>query len=153
MIVHRIFILFLACMILSCGCAVAADLQAFSSDGCSLFPDGNLKDRALWCDCCFTHDVAYWQGGTEEERLQADKILRECVLKRTDSKTLADLMYEGVRAGGNPAFPMWYRWGYGWDYGRGYAPLTKKELREVRDKLEEFSRKQPQDYCKADKAQ
>lgn len=46
----------------------------FTSDGCSLFPDGNLRDRTLWCECCFRHDIAYWQGEKKEDRLNADKL-------------------------------------------------------------------------------
>jgi len=145
-------ILLLLCLsILAAGCATyhAADISGFTSDGCSLFPDGNLQDRTLWCECCFRHDKAYWQGGTEDERLNADRELRECVYERTHSKVLADLMYDGVRAGGNPAFPAWYRWAYGWKYGRGYAPLTEQEKAQVLDKLKAYFAKHPQGYCAA----
>ena len=45
--------------------------------------------------------------------------------KKTGDSTLAQLMYEAVRAGGEPHFPAWYRWGYGWPIGRGYKELTK----------------------------
>lgn len=128
--------------------AFAAELKAFTSDGCSLFPDGTVQDRALWCDCCLEHDIAYWQGGTREDRLRADKALRDCVLARTRSRALATAMYEGVRAGGNPAFPTWYRWGYGWDFGRGYKPLTEQEKKSVREKLAAYREKHPEGYCK-----
>ena len=102
--------------------ALASNLRPFTSDGCSLFPDGTIKDRTKWCDCCLSHDMAYWQGGTAAERKKADEILRDCVFERTKDKGLAETMYLGVRAGGHPAFPAWYRWGYGWSYGRGYKP-------------------------------
>jgi hypothetical protein len=137
----------LAFALLTCGHASARELHDFTSDGCSLFPDGNLQNRTLWCDCCFAHDIAYWRGGTKEERKRADELLRECVLERTNSKALADLMYEGVRAGGHPAFPTWYRWGYGWRYGRGYAPLTEQEQQHVREKLDAYHAKHPAGYC------
>ena len=42
-------------------------LSAFSSDGCSLFPDRSLITAADWCSCCFEHDVAYWRGGTASD--------------------------------------------------------------------------------------
>jgi len=127
--------------------AMAADISDFSSDGCSLFPDGTIKDRAKWCDCCLLHDISYWRGGTEEERKQADAALRDCVLARTGDKALAETMYLGVRAGGHPVFPNWYRWAYGWNYGRGYRPLNDEELAMVRVKLDEYQRNHPKGYC------
>ena len=125
-------------------------LRAFTSDGCSLFPDGTVADRAKWCDCCFEHDLAYWQGGAEEERKAADAALRDCVRERTGDKALAETMRLGVRAGGHPAFPTWYRWGYGWDYGRGYRPLTDSDMELVGQKLDEYRQKHPGGYCRSD---
>ncbi len=94
-------ILIIAVFLFTITSASAAELHDFTSDGCSLFPDGNFKDRALWCDCCLAHDISYWRGGAREDRRHADKTLRDCVLERTGSKALADLMYDGVRAGGH----------------------------------------------------
>jgi protein tyrosine phosphatase (PTP) superfamily phosphohydrolase (DUF442 family) len=127
--------------------AHASDLRPFTSDGCSLFPDGTIKDRTKWCDCCLSHDISYWQGGTEEERKKADEILRDCVLERTKDKNLAETMYLGVCAGGHPAFPAWYRWAYGWPYGRRYTPLSEAEKLQVRERLEEYKQKHPAGYC------
>ena len=141
-------IMICAVALLACGTACAEDLHDFTSDGCSLFPDGNVKDRALWCDCCLVHDIAYWQGGTKKDRKHADEILRECVLQATGSKALADMMYNGVRAGGHPAFHTWYRWGYGWKFGKAYAPLTKQEMQQVRKKLDAYYKKHPSGYCR-----
>lgn len=117
-------------------CAAPGVLRDFTSDGCSLFPDGELSgDRKLWCGCCALHDVAYWRGGTEDERKRADEALRECVAARTGDEALARTMYVGVRGGGHPAFPTWYRWGYGWNYGRGYAALNEAERKQADAKL------------------
>ena len=127
--------------------AWAADLKDFTSDGCSLFPDGTSGDRAGWCECCLRHDIAYWRGGTEDERRKADEELRACVLDRTGDKALAETMHLGVRAGGHPDFPTWYRWGYGWTYGRGYKPLTEQEQRQVREKQDDYAKKHPAGYC------
>jgi hypothetical protein len=116
-------------------CASSMELKEFASDGCSLFPDGNFKDRDLWCGCCLEHDVAYWRGGSEEERLRADTELRECMQAKTGDAVLAQSMFAGVRAGGAPVFPTWYRWGYGWNYGRNYQPLSDAERRLAEAKL------------------
>lgn len=124
-------------------------LKGFASDGCSLFPDGWLNQRGLWCACCLAHDIAYWRGGTQDERFQADKALAACVLEKTGNGALADLMYNGVRFGGHPIFPNWYRWGYGWPYGRGYRRLSELEVGLVTQHLDAYE-KSPQPYiCQA----
>lgn len=124
-----------------------AGLVPFTSDGCSLFPDGTFKDRGQWCDCCQNHDLAYWQGGTVDERLQADASLRDCVLTTTSDQILAQTIYLGARAGGHPAFPTWYRWGYGWPYGRGYQPLSNVEREQVQQQLTAYAKRHPEGYC------
>lgn len=113
-------------------------LSDFSSDGCSLFPDRSLITADDWCECCFEHDIAYWKGGTEEERLAADVALRECIIEKTGNQELADLMYEGVRFGGSPYFYNWYRWGYGWSYERKYQALTPEEEALAEEKLKSY---------------
>jgi hypothetical protein len=115
-------------------CTSDADLRPFTSDGCSLFPDTSIINEDDWCSCCFDHDLAYWRGGTAEQREQADSQLQECVLAKTDDKILASAMYEGVRLGGSPYFYNWYRWGYGWGFDRKYLALTAQEG-EVADRL------------------
>lgn len=102
-------------------------IAPFSSDGCSRFPDRAPVGDADWCHCCLAHDLAYWRGGTENERLQADERLRECVGQATNNPVLAHAMYAGVRAGGGPLLHTPYRWGYGWPYGRNYGPLSVAE--------------------------
>ena len=120
-----------AAIFLLSGCAGTRELAPFTTDGCSVFPDRSPIGKADWCACCVAHDRAYWRGGTEEERRSADDALRACVLKATGDATLADAMRAGVRIGGTPALPTWFRWGYGWQYDRGYAPLTPQERRLV----------------------
>lgn len=126
---------------------LGSEIQDFKSDGCSLFPDGHFTDRNLWCECCFVHDVAYWRGGSRDDRRQADETLRDCVLKQTEDRVLAKIMFEGVRAGGRPVFPTWYRWGYGWKYGRNYATLSDQELMQVAEKLNLYYKSNPEGYC------
>ncbi len=140
-------ILSVSLILLATGPVFASELSDFSSDGCSLFPDGTFANRAWWCECCFDHDIAYWRGGTKEERLRADERLRDCVRERTTDKELAEVMFLGVRSGGHPAFPTWYRWGYGWSYGKGYAPLTEGEWLQVHNKLDAYYAKNPSGHC------
>ena len=85
----------------------------FTSDGCSMVPDGN------WGACCIEHDLAYWCGGSAEQRREADRGLRECVTDKR-SACLGEAMYLGVRVGGIPWQPFPWRWAYGWDGIHGY---------------------------------
>lgn len=143
------FTIFLLYFLMNSVFAYAQEINPFTTDGCSLFPDGNLKDRTLWCDCCFIHDIAYWKGGTKDDRMRADVALKACVQKQTGDNALAEMMFLGVRAGGHPAFPTWYRWGYGWPYGRGYKALTKEEEIGASNRLDEYFRNVPNGYCRA----
>ncbi|MGR9051604.1 MAG: hypothetical protein ACU84J_03065, partial [Gammaproteobacteria bacterium] len=122
-------------MLILCATASAGELASFRSDGCSLFPDGTPTQTDLWCACCIKHDIAYWQGGTRAQKRVADQSLRECVERQTGNSVLADTMYYGVTVGGLPVFPTWYRWGYGWSYGRGFRPLEPGEKEIVAQKL------------------
>jgi hypothetical protein len=115
------------------------ELADFSSDGCSLFMDGNFEDPKLWKECCVLHDIAYWRGGSKKEREEADQAFKHCVEKKTGNSKLAALMFQAVRAGGEPYFPTWYRWGYGWPLGRGYQELSPEEEEMVAEKLRKFS--------------
>jgi hypothetical protein len=111
---------------------LAADpLKPFTSDGCSLFPDGTYEQQSLWMECCIRHDIAYWQGGTRAQRLAADEALEACV-SRVGEPEVAKLMLAGVRFGGSPYFPTWYRWGYGWPYKRGYTELSGEEKQQIK---------------------
>ncbi len=123
-------------------CSPSYKLQSFKSDGCSMFPDKSLIDSTTWCECCFEHDIAYWHGGTREERKSADLKFKNCILKKTNDQRLAELMYNGVRLGGSPYFPTLYRWGYGWTYSRGYKPLSPEEKKLVDKLLEEYFKKE-----------
>lgn len=109
---------------------VAAELKPFTTDGCTDFPDGVQGHEDLWLDCCIAHDYAYWKGGSYEDRLRADRELRQCVA-RVGHPVIAQIMLAGVRVGGSPFWPTDFRWGYGWPYGRGYRPLTPEERAQV----------------------
>ena len=144
--------LFLVCnlMIISaCSSNPIEDLTPFTSDGCSSFPDGTLKQKQLWLDCCVAHDKAYWMGGTYQERLDADKALESCV-KQVGEKAIAKLMLAGVRVGGSPYWPTSFRWSYGWDFTRGYDELTSEE-RAYAEKLLALYEKQQSEKQQSDK--
>ncbi|QMU62687.1 MAG: hypothetical protein GKR92_02150 [Gammaproteobacteria bacterium] len=132
-------------------CSNNSELSPFTSDGCSLFPDSSAITKKDWCECCFQHDLAYWQGGTEPQREHADIELKQCVLEKTEDEVLAKVMYDGVRLGGSPYFYNWYRWGYGWSYldnSRGkYQALTDDELEQVKRLTEQYLADNKNNYC------
>lgn len=109
---------------LSACASTPGTLQPFTTDGCSAFPDRDPVGTADWCSCCLQHDLAYWRGGTADERLQADEDLRRCVQAASGSAELGDVMFTGVRVGGTPFSIASYRWGYGWSKPRGYEALS-----------------------------
>lgn len=121
--------------LLLAACARPPRLQPFTSDGCSLFPDQDYQSGQTWCDCCIVHDYAYWKGGPDSLRLEADQGLRACVLARTGDSTLAMAVFRGTRAGGSSYFPTWYRWGYGWPYRMKPIPdsVRREEVRKKGD--------------------
>lgn len=140
-------ILLLLTLVLRASCCDAAQLDEFASDGCSLFPDRSWISDDDWCSCCFAHDKAYWQGGGEGKRYIADQELQSCVLAKTGSKVLAGLMFAGVRVGGSPYLYTWFRWGYGWQYGRWYKPLTRDEQVEIDRALKDFAQQETNPVC------
>ena len=119
--------------------AAAPALQPFVSDGCTLFPNGTPGQHNLWCRCCAQHDLAYWAGGTAEQRVAADNALRECVNAVSGWPLLGTVMRSGVRVGGTPSFNTGFRWGYGWSDHRTYQPLTAAEQGMVERLLAEHS--------------
>ncbi len=86
----------------------------FTTDGCTLSPD------CTWQSCCVEHDIVYWCGGTAEERRVADARFRACV-GGSGGQRVATFMHWGVRLGGHPWLPAYWRWGYGWPWPRGYT--------------------------------
>ncbi len=78
----------------------------FTTDGCTRWPDDS------WVECCIVHDIAYWCGGSEQDRKGADRDLQLCVNRK--AAMIGNVMYPGVRAAGSPWLPTPWRWGYGW---------------------------------------
>ncbi len=105
---------------------LSEQVQPFRSDACSFWPEGTKKDSDLWLSCCVVHDLAYWKGGTRKEKKMADEKLQLCVEEKYGSGT-AQVMRWGVETGGRPIFDTDFKWAYGWNYQRGYLPLTDEE--------------------------
>lgn len=108
----------------------ADTLKPYSTDGCSFFPDGTIKQKTLWLACCTDHDYDYWKGGTYKQRLASDRTLKQCVSKNGEPE-IGLLVLAGVRMGGTPYFPTSFRWGYGWSYPRDYGVLDDEELKQI----------------------
>lgn len=109
-----------------CFSAQANELKPFKTDGCSLWIDGPPAYPNLWRHCCVAHDLAYWQGGSREQRIIADKAIQACVFKAADSKGMANYMHGMIRWGGSPYWLSLYRWSYGWNYWDGFKPRGYK---------------------------
>jgi hypothetical protein len=103
----------------------------FTTDGCSRWPDDG------WVACCIAHDIAYWCGGSDQDRLDADRELMRCVNGRTDS--LGGILYAGVRLGGLPWLPTPWRWGYGWDnWPAGYEKTQSPPVHKLLEALDVY---------------
>lgn len=105
-------------------------LVAFTTDGCSYFPDGTFQHDTLWQNCCTLHDLAYWQGGSFAEKLKADNELKQCVTD-VGHNAIGQLMALGVIIGGSAYLPTSFRWGYGWPYLKQYGALSLDEEKQV----------------------
>ena len=116
------------------GSASADSIKPFTTDGCSLFPNGTAEQKDLWLACCIDHDLAYWMGGTSVERERTDRQLKECVAQ-AGAPDIAMLMLAGVRVGGTPYLPTSFRWGYGWSWPRGYGDLNEEEWKQIKEML------------------
>lgn len=125
-------------------------LAPFTSDYCTVVRERDAGG-ADWSHCCVRHDLAYWAGGTADERAAADAAMRACRLAADKSEGNAKVMWLGVRSFGHPAWPVSWRWGYGWPYGRGYDPLTAEERVEVARRTAAFCAdlKSPPDQVRA----
>ncbi len=129
--IFRTLILTVAlCLFAPVAALPSGELRPFTTDGCSFFPDGTVLNKDAWLECCLAHDRAYWKGGGFQERVLADMGLKKCVTDLGEPQ-VAEIMLQGVRAGGSPYWPTRFRWGYGWPYPRGYRELSDGERRQV----------------------
>lgn len=104
----------------------------FTTDGCSRWPDDS------WVACCIAHDIAYWCGGSDQDRKNADQELMRCVNAKTQG--IGHILYAGVRLGGIPWLPTPWRWGYGWDnWPAGYdKPQMSVPVKKLFDDLDVY---------------
>ena len=103
----------------------ANTLRPYTTDGCSNWLNAN------WIECCVIHDIAYWKGGTEEERDTANDELRKCVGEKAHHHIIGKLMQWGTDLGGTPTSLTTYGWGYGWEHQRAYGPITPEEQKQI----------------------
>lgn len=102
-------------------------LKPFVTDGCSGFMSLLWRKTIAklpksspcppWEDHCVIHDIAYWRGGTAENRKVADMHLL-CEVTYSGYPIIAILMYLAVRLGGTAWLPLPWRWGYGRTFWR-----------------------------------
>ena len=106
----------------------APTLRPFFSDGCSSSPDATplTINSEGWIDCCIKHDTAYWLGGTREEKESADNNLERCMAEK-GSPRIGKIYNLFVRQFGGPNSQHNYRWGYGWNFQREFAPISESE--------------------------
>lgn len=97
--------------------ALPEGLKPFTTDGPS---DGYLRVLIGWRHpefrklvekAAFEHDLAYWVGGTEGERADADEDFRNA-LNPDEFPVLSSLYHGAVRKFGRA--PASWRWGFGW---------------------------------------
>lgn len=138
----KIFALsFLAVVIMSCQSAkylfYPERILPFRSDGCTMSPDEVPSKGYDFLECCVKHDFAYWQGGTFEQKSEADLVFKACISERSTPE-IGDIYYGAVRIGGGPQFDTSFRWGYGWISRRSYDPLNHAEKKSVEEETKKI---------------
>jgi len=86
----------------------------FVYDGCTLFP--NTLPGLDLKEACFGHDVAYYHGGSKEERKAADKRLKEeASAQGLFGQIMQYPVYIGVRIFGDSFLTKLFNahWGFG----------------------------------------
>lgn len=118
--------------------ANAMELRPFVSDGCTMSPDGTLRDRLKWRECCEAHDLSLWGGGTKEERVEADLKLRSCMEVKAGPR-LAKIFWLAVKMGSHSPIKLRHKeWGNAWYKNSGYRPLTPDEINQLIEKVQEL---------------
>jgi len=112
-------------------------VKPFKTDYCTFYPEGTLEKPNLWRDCCILHDLYMWAGGTEADRLAADKSLQKCVSSVAGTGQ-GLLMYMGVRVGSySPIKRVDHRWNNAWPLRPSYQALTNQDIILLEERLNE----------------
>jgi hypothetical protein len=87
--------------------------RPFASDGCTGWFN-EWGGVSLYAPC-FLHDLKYWAGrsGEHVERLVADAELMIDVARALGTTEMAEVMFRGVRIGGQEGFRASFSWGFG----------------------------------------
>ncbi len=90
--------------------------QPFVYDGCTFFFDTLMGSD--FNEACFKHDIAYWYGGSKEERVRVDKEFRDAVHEGgMMGVALQHPVYATVRIFGDSILTKTVNanWGFGWN--------------------------------------
>lgn len=79
-----------------------------------------IPEEEWLLELCRIHDDAYFYGGSAYRKFMADMNLAVGIAKRGYIRR-AVLFFIGVSIGGTPYIPFSWRWGFHYDYGRGYS--------------------------------
>ncbi len=118
-------------LLLSLNAFASANINPFTTDGCSKFMDGPVTGEGHeWLHCCEQHDVKYWVGiGGEKAQDDADIEIRQCFID-AGFPGYAETVYRALLAARpvNSHLNVSYRWGYGWNELLHHRELTFDEL-------------------------
>ena len=82
---------------------MTAAIGPITINGCG--PEGFVGINPKFAECCYAHDICYGRGGTEEDRLECDSRLYDCIKEKTGPlDPRARLFYWLVLAFGRFAF-------------------------------------------------
>ena len=134
------FFTFLTLVLLVVAGSVSAATPAlnrpFKTDLCTGYREGPRDQPLLWADCCETHDLAMWAGGTSRSRDAADDALFSCVRDRSGSVYEARLMWLGVRIGKlSPIKIPGQQWGNAWSDRVRKSRLSIEEIETLEQSL------------------
>lgn len=97
-------------------------------DGCSSSPEG------WWRHCCIEHDINYWIGGDQTDRLYADQTLYNCMDKVGGP---AGFYFSAVRSFGSTA------WNVAWPKMQGrYQRLSRSQCQTTNSVIKRWSETQ-----------
>ena len=118
---------------------MASEVPGFTTDMCTGYGEGTREEPLLWAECCKTHDLYFWAGGTRYHRKLADKALKACV-KEKGGGIHAKLIYLGVRIGGfSPIKIKGKQWGNAWGRKVRKTLLSGEEIQSLELSLRQNS--------------